>query len=401
MDVEPTPRDDREGPTADRREFLAAVWGGMVAAGAVGRVGEARARTEAPPEGPDHRMIVQSERPLNLESSSASLDSFRTPTAELFVRSHHGAPAVGLRPWSVRVEGLVEHPLTLGLDDLAGFEKVETPAVIQCAGNSRLHYEPRVPGLPWDRGAVGHAFWGGVRLADLLKKAGVKAGAAHVQFFGADVPTSAKGPAFIRSIPLDRARSEDVVLALAVNGETLPVLHGGPARLVVPGWYANNWPKWVRQIVVSADEATSFYMKPGYRMARKPTPPGVDPPPEEMLPVTWMNVKSLITSPESGAKVAKGPLEVRGVAWTGEGHVVKVEVSTVEAPSWREAELLDEPRPGSWRRFKIAWDPPAAGTFTLQARATDSKGNVQPEITPWNKSGYVWNGYDRVPCASS
>jgi DMSO/TMAO reductase YedYZ molybdopterin-dependent catalytic subunit len=346
-------------------------------------------------------MIVRAERPLNLESPPAALDSFYTPTEEMFIRSHHGAPAVGLRPWTIQVEGLVERPLTLSLDDLAAFEKVEAPAVIQCAGNGRAMFRPRMPGQPWERGAVSHAAWSGVRLSDLLEKAGVKAEAAHVQFVGADVPPNPKAPEFFRSIPIDRARAEDTVLALTLNGEPLPVLHGGPARIVVPGWCANAWSKWIRKIVVAADEAKSFYMSPGYRIAKHPVPPGVNPPPEDLAPVTWMNVKSLITSPDAGAAVARGPVEVRGVAWTGEGHVVKVEVATVEDPTWREAELLDEPRQGSWRRFKIAWTPPAAGEFTLLARATDSKGEVQPETTPWNKSGYLWNGYDRVTCVIS
>lgn len=401
MTDESTPGADREGSGTDRREFLGAVWGGMVAAGAVGGAGETPARGEEPPAEGDRRMIVRAERPLNLEAPPEALDSFLTPTHEIFVRSHHGAPATGQRPWSIRVEGLVERPLTLSLEDLAAFEKVEAPAVIQCAGNGRAMFRPKMPGQPWERGAVSHAAWSGVRLSDLLEKAGVKEGAAHVQFVGADVPPNPKAPEFLRSIPLERARAKDVVLALGVNGEPLPVLHGGPARIVVPGWFANAWSKWIRKIVVAADEATSFYMKPGYRIAKNPVPPGVEPPPEDMVPVTWMNVKSLITSPSTGATVGRGPVEVRGVAWTGEGHVVKVEVATVEDPTWREAELLDEPLQGSWRRFKLQWTPPAAGSFTLVARATDSRGEVQPETPPWNKSGYLWNGHDRVACVVS
>lgn len=401
MDSGPTTGGDREGPATDRRGFLGAVWGGMVAVGAAGRAVETPARAGEPGAGPDRRMIVRTERPLNLESTSSSLDSFYTPNAEFFVRSHHGAPAIGLRPWTVEVEGLVERPLTLGLDDLAAFDKAEVPGVLQCAGNGRALFRPRMPGLAWERGAVGHAAWGGVRLATLLEKAGVKPEAAHVHFIGGDVPPTPKAPAFIRSLPLARATAEDTILALSMNGEPLPILHGGPARVVVPGWCANSWSKWVRKIVVAAEEASSFYMKSGYRMPRKPVPPGVNPPPEEMAPVEWMNVKSLITWPGPGASLAKGPQEIRGVAWTGEGHVVKVEVSTVQDPAWREAELLDEPRQGSWRRFKLAWTPPAAGDFTLLARATDSKGDVQPETPPWNKSGYLWNGYDRVACTIS
>ena len=390
------------GLAADRRGFLAGLWGGMIGVGGLGRIGAEEARGDEPAaDGPDLRMLVRTERPLNLESPTAALDSFLTPNEALFVRSHHGSPAVGLRPWEISVEGLVDRPIKLGLDELRAMDAATVPAVIQCAGNGRGFFRPRMPGMPWGRGAVGHAEWGGVPLAALLEKAGVKAEAAHVHFIGGDVPPTPKAPPFIRSIPLDRAKADGTLIALALNGEPLPALHGGPARVVVPGWAANNWIKWVRRIVVAAEESPTFYMKTGYRIPREPVPPGATPDPASLVPVTWMNVKSLITSPESGATLPGGRREVRGVAWTGQGHVDKVEVSTVEDPAWREAELLDAPREGSWRRFRLEWTPPGPGRFTLQARATDSRGEVQPEVSPWNKSGYLWNGYDRVPCVVS
>ncbi|AMV38213.1 sulfite oxidase [Planctomyces sp. SH-PL62] len=389
----------------DRRGFLASLWGGMLGvgglAGGLDRGGLGVARGDEGAVAADRRMIVRTERPLNLESPSAALDSFLTPNEGFFVRSHHGAPAVGLRTWEVVVEGLVDRPLKLSLADLEAMDATTIPAVLQCAGNGRGLFRPRMPGLTWERGAVGHAEWAGVRLAALLERAGVKPEAAHVHFIGGDVPPTTKAPPFTRSIPLARALADDSLIALKMNGEPLPVLHGGPARLVVPGWAANNWSKWVRRIVVSAEEAQTFYMKTGYRIPREPVPPGVNPDPASLVPVEWMNVKSLITSPDPDASLPLGPREVRGVAWTGEGHVVKVEVSTVQDPTWREAELLDEPRQGSWRRFKLAWTPPAAGSYTLQARATDSRGEIQPEVSPWNKSGYLWNGYDRIPCVVS
>ncbi|MDG3004721.1 sulfite oxidase [Paludisphaera mucosa] len=398
-------RDGRAGAASDRRGFLGTVWGGMLGAGGLagglGRAASPSARADEASAGVDRRMIVRTERPLNLESPSAALDSFLTPVPEFFVRSHHGAPAIGLRPWEVVVEGLVERPLKLSLADLEAMASTTIPAVLQCAGNGRGLFRPRMPGLVWERGAVGHAEWAGVPLAALLERAGVRPEAAHVHFVGGDVPPTPKSPAFIRSIPVARAKAEDTLVALKMNGEPLPVLHGGPARVVVPGWGGDCWTKWIRRIVVAAEEASSFYMKTGYRIPRKPIPPGVAPDPADLVPVEWMNVKSLITWPGAGAALARGPQEVRGVAWTGEGHVVKVEVATVQDPTWREAELLDGPRQGSWRRFKLAWTPPAAGEYVLQARATDSKGEVQPEVSPWNKSGYLWNGYDRVPCTVS
>lgn len=389
---------------ADRREFLSRAVGAYLGAGAVAGglfSSESAVAEEAGGEGAGKRLIVRSLRPVNLESTPASLDSFLTPIDEFFIRSHHGSPTVNVETWEISIEGLVDRPLKWSIKDLEAMEQTSRGGVLQCAGNGRAMFTPKVPGLVWERGAVGHAEWTGVQLGRLLEAAGLKPEAAHVHLIGGDVTPTPKTPAFIRSIPIDRARHDDTLVALKMNGEPLPILHGGPARLVVPGWTANNWTKWLRKLVVSAEEAPGTYMRSGYRLPRTPVPAGVDPDPNDMVPVTWMNVKSLITAPAADAQLPLGPIEIRGVAWTGEGHVVKVEVSTGPDAEWREAELEDEPRQGSWRRFKLAWTPPAAGKYVLRARATDSEGQVQPETPPWNKSGYLWNGYDQVACRIS
>ncbi len=348
---------------------------------------------------PDARpLIVRSRRPLNLETPVPALDPRLTPNSEFFVRSHFGAPAVNLVPWELELVGLVDRPMRLTLEALGRFEQATRAAVLQCAGNGRGLYRPRVPGVPWERGAVGHAEWSGVRLADLLDRAGLGDGAAHLHFLGGDSPPSPKTPAFVRSIPLDRARDTSTILALRMNGEPLPVLHGGPVRLVVPGWAGNNWSKWVRRIVVSRDEAPGFYMQTGYRMPRSPVPPGSAPSSVPMDPVTWMNVKSLITAPDRGAILPAGRVEVRGVAWTGRGHVTRVDVRIGPGDSWEAATLLDDAVPGAWRRWRLSWQPAGPGRFVIAARATDSMDQVQPEQPAWNKSGYLWNGFDTVEC---
>jgi len=382
----------------DRRAFLKSGCAGVVAGGLGAAV---RVEADEPAEAADRRMIVRTERPLNLESPSASFASWLTPADELFVRSHHGAPAASLGPWGLVVEGLVERPLHLRFDDLQDFEPTTRQAVIQCAGNGRALFRPRMPGVPWERGAVGHAEWSGIGLDDLLKKAGLKPGAAHVHLIGGDVPPGPKAPAFLRSVPIEEAVEAGALIALRMNGAPLPVLHGGPARLVVPGWAANNWTKWLIKLVVSAEESPAFFMKTGYRLPRNPTPPGVNPDPRDLLPVTWMNVKSLIARPGPGETIQGRSHEVLGVAWTGKGHVTKVEFSTDREPAWRPAELIGKPVQGSWMQFRISWKPPGPGSYVLRVRATDSGGNVQPEIPPWNKSGYLWNGYDQVACIVS
>jgi DMSO/TMAO reductase YedYZ molybdopterin-dependent catalytic subunit len=371
---------------------------GALGFGGIGMWGDRSGLPAGPPDGPmgDHRLIVRSRRPLNLESPTAALDERLTPNDEFFVRSHFGAPAVDLIPWEVEVVGLVSRPLRLTMEALGRFEPATKLAVLQCAGNGRGLYRPRVPGVPWERGAVGQAEWSGVRLAELLERAGIREGAAHLHFHGGDAPPSPKTPAFVRSIPIDQAREPSTILALRMNGEPLPTVHGGPIRLVVPGWAGNNWIKWVRRIVVTRDEAPGFYMQTAYRMARTPAPPGAPSGSVPADPVTWMNVKSLITAPGRGDVFPAGALEVRGVAWTGRGHVTKVEVRIGTDERWLEATISGDPEPGAWRQWRLSWKPPQPGRYAISARATDSTGEVQPEAPPWNKSGYFWNGYDTV-----
>ena len=219
-----------------------------------------------------------------------------------------------------------------------------------------------------------------------------------MHFLGGDAPPSPKTPAFVRSIPLDRACDPATILALRMNGEPLPALHGGPARLIVPGWAANNWFKWVRKIVVAREEAPGFYMKTGYRMPRTPVPPGAAPAAVPLDPVTWMNVKSLITRPGRGGVLPAERVEVRGIAWTGQGHVTRVDVRIGPGDRWQAATLLGDAEPGAWRPMAAGMGAGGARTVLIAARATDSMGQVQPETPAWNRSGYLWNGFDVVDC---
>jgi DMSO/TMAO reductase YedYZ molybdopterin-dependent catalytic subunit len=183
-----------------------------------------------------------------------------------------------------------------------------------------------------------------------------------------------------------------------MNGEPLPLLHGGPLRLIVPGWGGNHWIKWLRAIHVSREESPGFYQQTGYKMPKVPTPPGVDLKPTDVVPLTTMPVKSLIARPMEGARLKPGHHEIRGVAWTGVGHVTRVEVAIGADGPWKAATLLNDERPGTWRLWRLTWDAPRPGRYQIRARATDSAGEVQPETTHWNRSGYLWNGIDTVDC---
>lgn len=378
----------------NRRDALRQGLGGAVLLGTgLGLAGAAASDAGAA----EVEMILRNTRPLDLETPVTALDHWLTPNDSFFVRSHLSTPKVGPH-WNLAVGGMVDRAHELSLADISKLEQVTVPAVLQCSGNGRANFVPRVPGVPWDRGAVGHAEWSGVRLADLLEQAGVRKGAAHVHFLGADPPPSPKTPVYLRSLPIERALEHDTIVATKMNGEPLPFLHGGPMRLVVPGWTGNHWMKWLMRITVAQDEAPGTYQQSGYRIAKTPAPPGAVLKPSDVVPLTWMNVKSLITFPGEGTQLKAGRNEIRGVAWTGRGHVTKVEFSTDRQPQWVAAELKGEPRQGSWRTWRVVWDAPQAGKYTLRVRATDSHGEVQPEVPAWNKSGYLWNGIDQVHC---
>ncbi len=364
--------------------------------GALGALGlsvlpwiQARASAGTAPE-----LIVRSRRPIDLETPVSALDGAITPNDAFFVRSHFEAPAEQTLTAPISVGGLVARLLSLSLNDLADMDHVKVAAVLQCSGNGRAFHKPNVPGLAWERGAVGCAEWEGIRLVDVLERARLKSDVRHVHFLGADRPPSPKTPLYLRSIPIEKALHRDTILATRMNGEPLPILHGGPVRLVVPGWTGNHWMKWVCSIQASDVEAPGFYMQTGYRLLRRPLPQGVTATPADLVPVTFMNVKSLITHPIEGAVLSSGPLEIRGVAWTGEGHVTKVEVGVNS--QWSEAALEGEPKPWAFRRWRLKRIVRDGGPLSLMACATDSSGATQPEASPWNKSGYLWNGYDRV-----
>ena len=366
--------------TWNRRQFLKA----GLAAGAL--MGLPVAAWSAQQE----RLIVRSPRPQDFETPLEYLDSYLTPNEEFFVRSHFGPPVIDPKEWRLEFDGLIKSPRTMRLEDLKKFEIVTLPATLQCAGNGRSLFKPAVPGAQWQYGAVGNAEWRGVRLSDVLNSLEVSPTAHHVQLEGYDIAPMPTVPAFTRSIPLDRATAKNTLLAFEMNGEPLPVLHGGPLRLVVPGWAGENWTKWLRRITVQENEASGFYMQTGYRI-----PDGNG---SSTVPISAMPVKSLIARPIENSSQTLAPLMIAGVAFTGTGSVTEVEVSTDNGMSWTKAELEPQKSAGAWQLWRYHWKPTTAGKYVIAARATDSGGATQPDVTAWNKGGYLWNGIQRVTC---
>jgi hypothetical protein len=284
------------------------------------------------------------------------------------------------------------------MEDLKKLPPVELVSVVECAGNGRGFYEPSVPGLQWANGSVGNARWRGVRLADVLKRAGVKESAREILFDGADVPLGTM-PDFQRSIPVKKALDRNTVLAYEMNGETLPVKHGFPLRVVAPGWASDSWVKWLTSIRVLDKEHDGFWMKSAYRHPGKPVAPGTPVPPDQMQPVTSLRVKSVIATPVDGSQALIGrSIAIRGVAWSGDaGPVTAVDVSVDGGRSWNPAALREGQRTQfGWRQWEFNWTPSQDAYYTILARARDAAGNTQPLDQEWNPSGYGWNVVQRV-----
>jgi DMSO/TMAO reductase YedYZ molybdopterin-dependent catalytic subunit len=344
-------------------------------------------------------LIVHVARPLDAETPVKEFASYLTPNSRFFVRSHFGPPPAELLSdlnWRLNVGGMVERPLTFTLKKLKQFQEVTLTAVVQCSGNGRASHRPKTPGVQWDRGAVGNARWTGVRLRDVLTKAGLRMNSRHVQFQGADRSVATTVPPFVRSIPFEKALHPDTILAYQMNGRPLPLLHGAPLRVITPGWMADSCIKWLTDITVSQDEAQGYYMQTAYRHPTRPVMPGEAIAAGDLKPVEAMIVKSLIAQPQEGETIGSGPVTIQGVAWSGEATVVKVEVSTDAGKRWEVARLVGENVPYAWRQWQYVWKPKAAGSTTILCRATDAQGDTQPESSSWNPSGFLWNGWDRI-----
>ncbi|HUJ22124.1 MAG TPA: sulfite oxidase [Bryobacteraceae bacterium] len=340
-------------------------------------------------------MIIRSARPEDFEMPLEGFATWITPVDRFFVRTHVYTPKVDPAQWRLRIEGEVATPMTLSLADLRQFPRAELVSVLECAGNGRGFYQPAVAGLQWTHGAVGNARWSGIRLADVLKKAGPNASAKEVLLNGADVPLGTM-PDFVRTIPLEKAVHRDTLLAFEMNGEPLNASHGFPLRVVAPGWAGDNWVKWLTNVEVRHQEFDGFFMKTAYRRPVRTVAPGAAVDPADMTPVTSIRPKSVIASPVEGQTIATGPSTIRGAAWSGESPLKTVEVSTDRGRSWHPAKLGPERAKYAWRLWEADWNAERRGSYVLMARATDEAGETQPLVEEWNPSGYLWNVIPQV-----
>lgn len=329
------------------------------------------------------KLIVRSPRPINLETPLRELTAEITPNELFYVRSNYDASEIDPVQYVLRVDGEVDNPLVFRLDDLRKMEQMTQTITLECAGNGRGFHRPPASGIQWEHGAVGNAVWKGVRLADVLRMARPRPTAKHVVPRGNDTLPTAQVPPFVRSHPISKALDPHTMIALEMNGKPVPHLHGGPARLIVPGWVGSASIKWLTQITLADKEWNGPFMQRSYRSPR------VDDP-NQTYSLQSLECKSVIVTPLDGAQIAAGPSKVVGFAWAGEGTIVAVDVSTDGGQSWRPATLAGEEHRYAWRRWEYAWEA-KSGQQTIMARASDSLGRYQPTSRPRDPQGYRWN----------
>ena len=347
------------------------------------------------------QMILQRARPPLLETPFGVFDrGVFTPNDQFFVRWHWSVipQQIDVTSFQLAVRGHVNQPQTLSLADLLALPRVEMAAVNQCSGNSRGQFHPRVAGGQWGNGAMGNAKWTGVRLRDVLDRAGVRAGAVAVRFNGLDQPTVEDGPDFVKSLDIDHARDGEVMVAYAMNGEQLPLLNGFPIRLVVPGWYSTYWIKMLNDIEVLDHPDDNIWMTTAYRI---PDTPGANVRPGETgvktVPINRMVPRSFFTNVADGASVAAGaPVALRGIAFGGDCGVAQVDLSIDDGRTWQRASLGKDEGRYSFRQWTAQITEPATKSFTAMVRCTNANGLAQPGEPNWNPGGFMRNVIESV-----
>ncbi len=299
------------------------------------------------------QLIVRSIRPPDFETPTALLRTFITPNNAFYVRSHMPVPQVDAATWALKVGGEVNSPFSLSVDEIKKLPAVTTTVTLECAGNGRAFFQPAVAGIQWEKGAVSTARFTGARLSDVLKKAGVKTAGINVEMHAADRPLGTM-PAFVRQVPMAKAMHPDTIIAYAMNGEPIPLVHGAPLRAIIPGWEGAYSVKWLNALNVLAKDSDSFWVATGYRYPTRRVAPGAAVDAKDMAPLTGLVVKSLITTPRgwrhrnpsarSRSADLRGPVKTTSRPWMSR---------STTAPRWRPARLAGEQARYTWRAIRV------------------------------------------------
>jgi sulfite oxidase len=388
---------------SNRREFLRHA--GVAGAGLAVSPWLSGDHTTAAAEGNSGNMIIHTQSPLNSEPKLDVLaKSWITPVESFYVRSHAPNPKIDSANFRLSVEGLIDKPLSISLAELNGsFDKTSVVATMTCAGNRRSEHGrvKSVGGVQWQAGAIGNARWSGVRLSELLKRAGLKENAKHIWFEGLDEISKGGGVIpFGASIPVSKAMTATdgmpgALLTTRMNDQPLTPDHGAPLRGVVPGYVGARSVKWLGKIVVSDRPSPNHYVATAYKLVREGTPVEW----AESGPIYRFPLNSAICTPAGGEKVTAGKIAVAGYAYpSGQPgtSIAKVDVSADEGRTWTTTKITSPIREQCWVLWKTEIKVSSAAT-ELIVRATDSRGDMQPETVDWNMKGYMFNGWYHVP----
>ena len=355
--------------------------------------------------GKDKGLIVIGDRPLVAETPENLLNDDTTPINKFFIRNNGQIPDAAKEPdkWKITIDGEVNKKVEITLGELKTKFRAQTQRmVLECGGNGRSFYTPPASGNQWTNGGAGCAEWTGVRLGDVLKTAGLKPSAIYTAHYGSDLHLSgdASRPTLSRGVRLAKAMDPNSLIVWAMNGQPLPAIHGGPVRLVYPGWAGSASHKWLTRIWIRDKEHDGPGMTgTSYRLTIKPMVPGDKADPKNFKILESMPVRSVITNPANGTKLAAGTREVnlRGASWAGDLTVRRVDVSSDFGQSWQPAGLAPPKNKYDWQRWTASVKLPTDGYYEIWCRATDSAGKMQPHVAPyWNPSGYGGNPFHRI-----
>jgi DMSO/TMAO reductase YedYZ molybdopterin-dependent catalytic subunit len=314
-----------------------------------------------------------------------------------YLLAHFDIPFIEPTTYELAVTGRVGNPLKLTLDELKGYPAVSMPAMMECAGIGRAHLSPRPISMPWHNEAVGCSEWTGTPLRLILEEAGLLGDAVEILFTGYDRGIDQNVEQnYERSLPLEEALREEVILAYEMNGQPLPPQHGSPLRLVVPEWYGMASVKWLKEIKAISEPFEGIQQAVLYHYKQSEEDPGT--------PVTRKSPHALMVPPGIPDYLSRtrhtrpGRTLVEGRAWSGWGLVERVEFSSDGGGTWDEAALGEPIGRHAWRPWSYEWEAAETGEYELCARATDATGRTQPndDTEAWNQGGYGVNVVQRV-----
>lgn len=348
-------------------------------------------------------LTILNDRPINAETPPHLLDDLITPTKRHFVRNNGTIPNLSkeeIKNWSLSIEGNVQKTKNYSINDLKNkFEVVTKALQLECGGNGRAFFKPPASGNQWSYGAISCSEWTGVKLADVIKASGIKRSTIYTGHFGADIHLSGDETIspLSRGVPINKALDENNIIAFAMNGKNIPIIHGAPLRLICPGWPGSTSQKWLNKIELldHVHDGTKMTGK-SYKVPKLPVKPGSKVAINDLKIIESMPIKSLITFPKTGLQLNSLSLNVRGHAWAGDKRVKDVKISIDYGATWIEANLRNPVNTYAWQNWGLKINFPSKGYFEIWSKASDEQNISQPLDISWNPKGYLNNTVHRI-----